>query len=80
MGRRVMAFDEGSHYYWRNGDSCRELPLKTDPSRTRKTTIKDARKLGLVPSVTTVLKAKNSPALASLKQRKVVMMIWQCAL
>lgn len=67
-----MSFNDSGHYYWRNGDSAYELPLKTDPSRTKKTTLADARKLGLVPSVTTILKAKSSPALESWRIRKVL--------
>lgn len=67
-----MSFNDGGHWYFRDGTSCHEVPLKTDPSRKRNTTIKDAKDLGLVPSVTTVMKATKSPALDAWKQRQVI--------
>ena len=67
-----MSFDDSGHWYWRSGDSAHELPLKSDPSRMKKTTLADAKKLGLCPSVTTILKAKSSHALEAWRQRMVI--------
>lgn len=44
-----------SHWYHKDGTSCFEVPMKSDPSKMRDTTLRDARKMGLLPSVTTVL-------------------------
>lgn len=46
---------ESSHYYWPNGTPCFELPKKSGNGMKR-TTLADARELGLLPSVTTILK------------------------
>lgn len=52
-----------SHWYYPDGRACYEVPY-ADPSKgMRPTTLKDARKLGLLPSVTTILKCLNKPAL-----------------
>jgi hypothetical protein len=54
---------ESSHYYYKDGRPCHEVPY-ADPSKgMRSTTLKDARKLGLLPSVTTILRVLNRPAL-----------------
>lgn len=54
-----MSFSDSGHWYDREGNPCHEVPLKTDPTRTKPTTVASARELGLVPSVTTILKAKS---------------------
>lgn len=51
-----------SHWYYRNGDPCYELPKK-DGSGMKNPTLADARKLDLVPSVTTILKIMAKPEL-----------------
>lgn len=53
---------ESSHYYFRDGTPCYEVPKKTG-SGMRKTTIADARALQLLPSVTTILRIIHKPAL-----------------
>lgn len=51
---------EPSHWYWPyTGEPCYE----TQPGKP--TTLRDARKLGLVPSVTTILSCRHKPALQS---------------
>lgn len=57
----VRKFD-GSHWYWPNSTPCFELPKKSGEGMKRPTIV-DARELGLVPSVTTILKTLNRPAL-----------------
>lgn len=53
---------DGSHWYSTKGDPCYELPKK-DGSGMKNPTLADARKLNLLPSVTTILKILDKPAL-----------------
>jgi hypothetical protein len=46
---------ESGHWYDRTGKACHTQPVKSRPGDTRPTTLADARKLGLLPSVTGVL-------------------------
>lgn len=62
---------EGDHWYDRDG-----LPVYTvasDNGNPRPTTLRDARKLGLVPSVTTIMKVINKPALTQWMQTQVLL-------
>lgn len=59
------------HYYTKTGEPMYWLPKKTGTGN-RSTTIKDARELGLLPSVTEVLKALDKPALTNWKIRQAV--------
>lgn len=52
----------GSHWYHIDGRPCYEVP-RADGKGMRNTTVRDARELGLVPSVTGILKVINKPAL-----------------
>lgn len=57
---------EGGHWYHPDGVPCTEVPLKKpakDGRTTTSPTIKHARLLGLLPSVTTVYKIKSEPGL-----------------
>ena len=60
------------HWYDRNGKPCYEV-LKADGKSMRDTNLSDARKLGLVPSVTTVLDVLNKPALTTWKIEQGIM-------
>lgn len=53
---------EGSHWYAADGTPCYEVPT-ADGKAMRPTTLRDARKLGLLPSVTTILKILHKQAL-----------------
>jgi len=64
-----MSLTDSGHWYTRAGESAHEVPTKKDPTKMKKTTLADARKLQLVPSVTTILKAKASFALSSWRER-----------
>lgn len=56
---------EGSHYYTKDGTPAYEVPY-ADPSKgMRKTTLADARKLGLLPSVTTLMRVLHREALVN---------------
>lgn len=69
---RERASDSG-HWYWPDGRTAYTVPYR-DKKRNgeeRPTTIKDARDLGLYPSVTTILKMIPAPALEDWKMREV---------
>jgi hypothetical protein len=53
---------DSSHWYTVTGEPCYELPKK-DGKGTKVPTLADARKLNLLPSVTTILKVLDKPAL-----------------
>lgn len=65
---------ETGHYYTQTGEPAHFVPKKTGGG-TRSTNITDARKLGLLPSVTTVLKTLNKPALNSWLIKQAVMAV-----
>jgi CRISPR/Cas system-associated exonuclease Cas4 (RecB family) len=62
-----------SHFYFPDGKPCFEVPNKSKPGETRPTTIADARKLGLIPSVTTVLAYRARPELDTWKQEQAIL-------
>ena len=62
---------EGGHWYTRTGEAAYEQPT-ADGKGTRATNLKDARKLGLLPSVTTVLSALDRPQLTLWKLKNAV--------
>lgn len=47
--------EDTSHWYSRTGASVHQVPMKTDATRLRNTTITDARKMNLLPSVSNYL-------------------------
>ena len=55
-----MSLTDSGHWYTRDGESAHEVPDGKDPTKMRSTSLADARKLLLVPSVTTCLKVYNS--------------------
>ncbi len=62
-----------SHWYTNSGEPCYQLP-KADGKGTKVPTLADARKLNLVPSVTTILDAVlRKPGLESWKTEQAVM-------
>jgi hypothetical protein len=58
------------HYYTRDGESRHEVMGAN--GKIRPTTIADARKLGLVPSVTTVMDVQSKPALINWIQDQLI--------
>ena len=54
---------EGSHWYAKDGTPCYEVPKKSEPGAMRPTTLADARKLDLLPSVTTILRVLHKQGL-----------------
>ena len=66
---------EASHWYYPDARPCYEVPY-ADPSKgMRPTTLRDAKKLGLIPSVTTVLRVLDKPALTSWKIEQAVLAV-----
>ena len=61
----------GSHWYTRDGEPMHEVP-RADGSGTRQTTLADARKLGLLPSVTNVLSVIAKPGLTAWREQRVI--------
>jgi hypothetical protein len=59
---RINRQEKSSHWYHRDGRACHEVTAKTT-GLPRPTTVADARKLNLVPSVTNILNMKAKPAL-----------------
>ncbi len=59
------------HWYTKAGESCHEVPNKSSGGM-RATTLTDARKLGLVPSVTTIMDIQSKPALIAWIQNQLL--------
>jgi hypothetical protein len=59
---KITRKPESSHWYHRDGTPCHEVIGKST-GLPRPTTVADARKLNLVPSVTSIIAAKSKPAL-----------------
>jgi hypothetical protein len=64
------ATDSG-HWYRANGEPC--YTIIGGNGKERNTTLRDARKLGLYPSVTTIIKTAAAPGLEIWKQQQVMM-------
>lgn len=58
----IQRRERDAHWYHRNGDACHTVIGKST-GLPRQTTLTDARKLNLVPSVTNILNMKAKPAL-----------------
>lgn len=63
-----------SHWYTHGGQPCHELP-KADGDGTRATTIRDARKMNLLPSVTSILGVLDKPALKTWLRRQAALAV-----
>lgn len=68
---------ESGHYYWPDGRPCYEVPNKSKPGEMRGTTVRDARKMGLYPSVSGILKVMGKgDALTNWVKKKVAESAW----
>lgn len=63
---------DSAHWYQRDGVACHTVPAAKD-GQPRPTTLRDARKLGLVPSVTNILGVIAKPELTAWLQEQAVM-------
>lgn len=61
---------ESGHWYHKDGRPCYEVMAKS--GEMRPTTLRDARKLDLAPSVTTIIKCAAAPGLEYWKQQQVL--------
>ena len=61
---------ESGHYYEQDGSPAYKVPYADKSKGMRNTTLRDARKLSLVPSVTTILKVLPKPGLDNWKQEQ----------
>ena len=61
---------ESTHYYRRDGAPCYEVPAKSGAMRP--TTLRDARTMNLVPSVTSIIRCAAAPGLELWKQQQVL--------
>jgi len=64
--------ESGSHWYLPNGTAMHEV-ARADGKGTRPTTLRDARKLGLYPSVTNILSVLARPGLDAWKQEQAIL-------
>ena len=68
----LIKIDKAAHWYTRDGAPAYEVP-RADGKGMRATTVRDARKDDLVPSVTTVLRVLANPVLEAWKQEQCVL-------
>ena len=54
---------KSAHWYSAAGQACHEVPNKSKPGTSRPTTLRDARTMKLLPSVTTILGLLDKPQL-----------------
>ncbi len=64
--------ESGSHWYLPDGTAMHEV-ARADGKGTRQTTLRDARRLGLYPSVTNVLSVLARPGLEAWKQEQAIL-------
>jgi hypothetical protein len=62
---------ESGHWYTRTGEPMYQV--KANSGQMRNTTLRDARKYDLVPSVTTILNVASKPGLEAWKQQQILL-------
>lgn len=66
-GGPLFRTEQGSHFYYPDGTPCHQVPYaasnKAKAGQTRDTNLTDAKKLGLLPSVTQLLRMLDKPGL-----------------
>lgn len=62
---KLVSIKGNAHWYFPNGNPCYEVPMSSQPGKMRNTTLGDARKIGLVPSVTTIIGMLAKPFLTA---------------
>jgi hypothetical protein len=70
MATIIARSAEAVHWYRQDGGP--QYTVKAKDGSDRPTTLRDARKLNLVPSVTTILKIAAKPGLEAWKQEQMV--------
>ena len=73
----IITPNSASHWYRRDGSPCHTQPYadkkRAAKGETRSTHVGDARKLGLLPSVTNVLNIKSNPMLSAWSREQVLL-------
>ncbi|MDR1190640.1 MAG: PD-(D/E)XK nuclease family protein [Verrucomicrobiales bacterium] len=69
---QLINTEKASHWYYPDGRACHTVP-RADGAGERATTLRDARKLGLLPSVTQILKVKAKPGLENWKLEQAIL-------
>jgi hypothetical protein len=69
-----VRIQENGHWYFTSGEPCFEV-AKADGKGMTKTTLRHAKKMNLLPSVTTILKILDKPALTAWKIEQAVLAI-----
>jgi hypothetical protein len=67
---------EAGHWYKKDGSPCYTIIGKN--GQERPTTLRDAKKLGLVPSVTTIIRCAAAPGLENWKQDQAILAALTC--
>lgn len=67
----IVRASESQHWYTKSGEPAYSVTNKD--GHQRPTTLRDARKLGLVPSVTTIIKCAASPGLEAWKLQQMML-------
>jgi hypothetical protein len=62
---KLVSIKGNAHWYFPNGTPCYEQEMASKPGKMRNTTLADARKLGLLPSVTTIIQLLAKPFLTA---------------
>lgn len=70
---QLIQREESSHWYLRDGTPFHTVPLKKDPTKTRATTLRDARDKAALPSVTNILGVMAAPQLEAWKREQAVL-------
>lgn len=68
----ILIPERASHWYYPSGQPCHQVPAKSGKG-LRDATLRDARELGLLPSVTSILKVIAKPELENWKQEQCIM-------
>ncbi len=72
----LVSIESSSHWYTRNGKPCHQVPYagkRGEAGEMRNTTLKDARKMGLLPSVTSIIGIVEKPGLIRWKMGQIIL-------
>lgn len=70
---RIVRPSTNAHWYTQSGEPMHKVPMKSKPGEMRDVDVRDARKLGLVPSVTNVIRILDKPMLNAWKEEQAIL-------
>lgn len=73
MKTKTGLASQAGHWYTTKGEPCYQIEMKSKPGQLRNVDLRDARKLNLVPSVTTVMRMLAAPGLERWKQNNLLL-------